>query len=371
MTGRPGRAEGDTRARILFLSHSHVFGPFRVGSHHYARTLSERGADVVHLSTPISLAHRVTGRVSREDLAAVPRTPRRDENGVLHVIPRTTLPAPMGVPTVRRMLEREGVSTAFDAVLIDQPLLWDDSVRSLSQRVIYRPTDLYPGGVKHRLQQRILAVADGVVATSEEVLRALGSLDAPSLVLPNGADVGRFAPPVGEQRPRDARCVYVGALDDRFDWERVIAWALAHPAVRFVVAGPGARPPRALPSNIDILGPVPYEDVPALLHTARVGLLPLSSNPLNAGRSPMKLYEYLAAGLAVVARETPGILERSDVGIRVYTGDADADAALRQALEHPSPNQAGRDAAADASWERKTDVLEEFLRSIADGTAQP
>ena len=45
-------------ARILFLSHSHPFGAFRVGSHHYARVLSERGADVVHLSTPISLIHR-------------------------------------------------------------------------------------------------------------------------------------------------------------------------------------------------------------------------------------------------------------------------------------------------------------------------
>ena len=353
-----------TSARILFLSHSHPFGAFRVGSHHYARVLAERGADVVHLSTPISLAHRVTGRVSRKDLAAVPRGPQRDTSGVRNLVPRTMLPAPVGAPKVARMLERAGLPTGFDAMLIDQPLLWDSSVRSLSDTVIYRPTDLYPDGVKHRLQQQILDAVDGVIATSDEVLRGLGALRAPSLVLSNGAEVARFSAPVDADGERAAQCVYVGALDDRFDWERIEAWARAFADVEFVIAGPDASPQQPLPSNVSLLGAVPYSDVPALLHTARVGLLPLSDHPLNAGRSPMKLYEYLAAGLAVVARETPGIRERSELGIEVYTGARDADAALERALRHPSPNEAGERAAADASWERKTDALEEFLRAV-------
>ncbi|WP_460800054.1 glycosyltransferase family protein [Microbacterium sp. GXF0217] len=355
--------------RILFLSHSHPFGPFRVGSHHYARVLAQRGADVVHLSTPISLAHRVTGRVSRTDLAAVPNRPQRDADGVLNVVPRTILPVPVGAPTVARMLKSAGIAPRFDAVLIDQPLLWDASVRSLSDAVIYRPTDLYPAGVKHRLQQRILDAADAVIATSDEVLRGLGPVRVPSLVLGNGAEVARFAAPTGADAPRADRCVYVGALDARFDWERVERWARSRPGVEFVIAGPDAHPPHPLSSNVSLVGPVFYADVPALLHTARVGLLPLSDNPLNAGRSPMKLYEYLAAGLAVVARETPGIRGRSDLGIEVYTGGDDADAALERALRHPSPNEAGERAAADASWERKTDALEEFIRALPGRSA--
>lgn len=359
---------GARPARILFLSHSHRFGAFRVGSHHYARVLSGRGADVVHLSTPISLAHRLTGRVDRQQLRGVPRRARRDDDGVLHVIPRTMLPAPAGAPTVARMLEREGIAAGFDAVLIDQPLLWDSTVRSLSERVIYRPTDLYPGGLKHALQRRILDEVDGVIATSDEVLRGLGELRVPSLVLGNGAEVARFAPPRHDEGSRAARCVYVGALDDRFDWMRIEAWALARPDVEFVIAGPDARPPRPVPPNVDIAGPVPYSEVPALLHTARVGLLPLSDSPLNAGRSPMKLYEYLAAGLAVAARETPGIRASPDLGIEVYTDDTDADAALDRALAHASPNRAGGLAASASSWERKTDSLEEFLRSVPQRT---
>ncbi|WP_144874293.1 glycosyltransferase [Microbacterium sp. 1.5R] len=363
MTRGPERSEAPT-GRVLFLSHSHPFGAFRVGSHHYARVLAQRGWDVTHLSTPISLVHRLTGRVDRQGHALVPSHPQRDDDGVLQIVPRTILPAPMSTSRVAGLLAREGVAGEFDAVLIDQPLLWDPSVRSLSDRVIYRPTDLYPDGLKNALQRRILGAVDGVVATSGEVLRGLGDIRMPSLVLENGADAARFAAPEAQGRPRAARCVYVGALDDRFDWEQVDAWARSRPDVEFVIAGPGAGPPGGVPSNVELIGAIAYADVPALLHTARVGLLPLSDHPLNAGRSPMKLYEYLAAGLAVIARQTPGITGASENGVEVYTDRGDADAALGRALQHPSPNTAGERAASEASWERKTDALEGFIRAV-------
>lgn len=354
-------AEG---GRILFLSHSHTFGPFRVGSHHYARTLAHRGNEVVHLSTPISLAHRATGRVARSDVAAVPKGLHRDADGVTHLVPRIALPRPYGPFRVARELSHHGIHSPFDAVLIDQPLLWDDSVRTLARRLVYRPTDLYPSGVKERLEQQITAAADGVIATSAEVLRGLGPLDVPSLVLGNGVDAARFAPVGDATEERDAVCVYVGALDGRFDWPQLDAWARTHSDVRFAIAGPAATPPVALPGNVDLLGPVAYDALPALLHGARVGLLPLSDDPLNAGRSPMKLYEYLAAGLAVVARETPVIRPDAEAGLFTYAGTADADEALRRALAHPSPNATGEQRAAAESWEAKTDALMGFVRGL-------
>lgn len=54
------------RQRVLFLSHSHTFGAFRVGSHHYAREFARLGADVVHLDTDFARASRSrTGRPGR------------------------------------------------------------------------------------------------------------------------------------------------------------------------------------------------------------------------------------------------------------------------------------------------------------------
>jgi len=350
--------------RVLLLAHSHAFGPFRVGSHHYARTLAERGIDVVHMSTPISLAHRATGRVDRSGLASVPRTSHRDASGVTHVVPRTVLPRPYGPFRVARELTRHGVASGFDVVLIDQPLLWDDSVRSLAPRLVYRPTDLYPTGVKARLQREITAHADGVVATSEEVRRALGDLSVPALALENGVDIERFTPVDGGSAPRPAVGVYVGALDGRFDWAQLDRWARAHAEWRFVIAGPDPAPPSPLPSNVDLIGAIAYDALPSLLHDARVGLLPLSDDPLNAGRSPMKLYEYLAAGLAVVSRETPVIRSDGQAGLLTYADAATADSALQRAMALPSPNAAGIRRATRESWQTKTDALLAFLSSL-------
>jgi teichuronic acid biosynthesis glycosyltransferase TuaH len=352
---------GDLR-RILFLSHSHAFRSFRVGSHHFAREFARRGSEVVHLSTPISHVHRRLGRVSRGEESRVPRGAHRDRDGVTHIVPRTTMPAPFGRLTAVRELKEHGIDPRFDAVLIDQPLLWDDSVRRLSDRLVYRPTDLYPAGVKARLQKSIIAAADGVIATSGEVLRGLGALHQPWLVLGNGVDTAHFVAPTESQRP--AVCVYVGALDRRFDWQQVCTWAQARPRVRFIVIGPSPAPPVALPGNVELPGSVPYSTLPALLHTARVGLLPLSEDPLNAGRSPMKLYEYLSAGLSVVARETPVIGADERAGLFTYSSEEQALDALDRALSHASPNQAGTRRAEHESWSTKADRLADFLLTL-------
>lgn len=350
--------------RILFLSHSHAFGPFRVGSHHYAREWSRLGAEVVHLSTPISLLHRVTRRVPFATARVAPRRPERDADGVTHFVPRTVLPRPTGTFRVRHALERAGLDPHFDAVLLDQPLLWDDTVRTLTDRLVYRPTDLYLGGVKRRLQQRIVAQADAIVATSGEVLRDLGPLSVPSLVIENGVDLAHVSEGMTDAGARPAVCVYVGALDARFDGDRVDAWARAHPEVRFVIAGPATGDPPRLPGNVRFAGAVPYAELPALLQSARVGLLPLSDDPSNAGRSPMKLHEYLAAGLAVVSRETPGIRSDPDAGVFVYATDDEADAALAAALAHSSPNAPGRRLAGRHSWTQKTGELATFVGGL-------
>lgn len=347
--------------RILFISHSHAFRAFRVGSHHYARELAGRGVDVVHLSTPISHVHRRLGRVSRSEESRVPRGTFRDGDGVTHLVPRTTVPAPFGTLSAARVLADHGIRPRFDAVLIDQPLLWGDSVRGLSDRLVYRPTDLYPVGVKARMQRSIIASADGVVATSEGVLRGLGNLAHPSLVIGNGVDVRHFTPPAEDLGARPPVCVYVGALDARFDWRQLFAWAQARPEVRFVVVGPSPQPDASLPANVELAGAIPYSELPQLLHSARVGLLPLSDEPLNAGRSPMKLYEYLAAGLSVVARATPVIHGDDDAGLFTYVSSTDAVAALDRAIAHHSPNARGTHRAARESWESKTDELVEFL----------
>jgi teichuronic acid biosynthesis glycosyltransferase TuaH len=346
---------------IVFVSHTDAFGTFRVGSHHLSRELSRLGHRVLHISTPVSLLHRVLRRGEKTREVASRQSPIVDADGVVHVIPRTVFPAGISRLSFARILEQHlGVSTA-DIVLLDQPLLWSSKLRKAARTLVYRPTDLYESGVKARLQREILRHADAVVATSTEVLARL-ELNAtlPSIALPNGVELGRFRDD-GDDGPRPQRAVYVGALDDRFDWAAVQSMAAAAPDWSFDVYGPGSGPSQGLPANVSLNGTVAYEELPAILRNARIGLLPLSDVPVNRGRSPMKLYEYLASGLSVVTRETPVLGSNPETGVFTYQDPSDAPSAFDQARHAAVPNVAGRQAAKGADWTAKARELIQFL----------
>ena len=85
--------------------------------------------------------------------------------------------------------------------------------------------------------------------------------------------------------------------------------ARQRPNWTFVLVGPvGIDTSRvqALP-NVRLLGPRPYADLPAYLSAMDVGLIPFKRNEVTFHADPIKAYEYLAAGLPVVATDMPAL----------------------------------------------------------------
>jgi glycosyltransferase involved in cell wall biosynthesis len=66
---------------------------------------------------------------------------------------------------------------------------------------------------------------------------------------------------------------------------------------------------------------VSHDDVPRVLAGFDVGLIPFRRTPLTAGVNPNKLYEYLAAGLPVVATPFSPDVE-ADADVVALSGDA-------------------------------------------------
>ncbi|MEU2199118.1 glycosyltransferase family 4 protein [Isoptericola sp. NPDC019482] len=93
---------------------------------------------------------------------------------------------------------------------------------------------------------------------------------------------------------------------------------------------------------VEHAGAVSPSDVPALLHRADVAVAPYP--PLDDFYfSPLKVYEYLAAGLPVVSSavgELPGALEHGRAGVLVPPGDAAALADALVALAHDGDRRA-------------------------------
>ena len=355
------------RHRVLFLSHTAEGGDFKVGSHHLARELSHLGFQVAHVSTPVSLLHVIAkrGHARKRELALNGGV--RDEHGTFHSVPLVALPVQMrsGARGLRRYLRKIGFWNA-ELTIVDQPLMGNVLGLLSSGTVVYRPTDEVFGSAAVRRQEHLLNRVDCVIATSARVLDAL-NLDSttPSLVLENGVEFSRFAgAPDSFER---AGMVYVGALDHRFDWNLIGLVAQIFPEETIRLIGPIGENPPILPSNIKLLGALPYEQLDKELRRSKVGLLPLNEAAENAGRSPMKYFEYLAAELYVVGKATPALMNRNAPGASLYSEFDGSVDAIRSALAQPNSNWEGRRFAEGQDWSHKAALLLQFVQETAIG----
>lgn len=379
---------------ILFASHTHMRGAYVVGSHHLANTLADRGHRVAHLSSPISLLHLVrwwTDARVRERFRSWIEGIQQTESGTYEGVPLSVLPGKVNlrffpetnlmlkgmIPSLRTTLARMGIDEV-DAAFIDQPSYLNLQQYLPVKKTVYRPTDVYT--VVHdlpamsRVEQKIIDSADGVVATSQPVLdhlQAEGSLHVPSRVVHNGVEYDHFQPerdlPDEYASIPEPRAVYIGAIDQRFDWDLIVDTARARPDVQFVLIG-RESPGTAIgdgPENVHFLGVRPYSHLPGYLQYADVGLLPANEHASNEGRSPMKVYEYMASGLEVVARETDELRCRASPFMHLYNDPGAFPELIDEALRasRDRREQCRREAQTE-SWEEKADELMRFLDAL-------
>jgi hypothetical protein len=388
--------------KIAFLSHTAMGGDFVVGSHHLAAALAARGHDVMHLSAPVTPAH-VLGLNDAFTRRRFARFLRGGEthHGVRDIVPLALLPwvlarrnpALMFVHS-RWMLAaplrgaRSLQLAQADQLIVDEPRMLGAALACPSRAPLaYRATDLYAamrGDSRIIDAERILCRrAEVIIATSEQIATHLREVSGRQVhVIGNGVSFTRFA---GAQTlaagfadlpgQRGSRAIYVGAFDARFCVESVRAAARAMPAHTFVLAGPGGERVAAALSlaNIHATGAVPYESLPGLLQACAVGLLPFSANDANAGRSPMKLFEYAAAGLSVAASSAfrPGGVVPS---LSIAGSPVDFPRAVRVAFELAADRaqvERGRAVARAEDWTVKAAELMRLLQLARAPVALP
>jgi glycosyltransferase involved in cell wall biosynthesis len=229
-------------------------------------------------------------------------------------------------------------------------------------------------------EARYAALADLVLASAPALARRLRTISDNVLDAPNVADTERFSralvqdpahpPDQGMAALPAPRIVFTGAIVAiKLDIDLLVELARLRPSWSFALVGPvGPGDPRtdvsalAAEPNIHLLGRRTYAQLPAVLRAADVGLIPYARNDLTESIFPMKVYEYLAAGLPVIATPLPAIA--SVAGVRTASDAAGIVALIEQELAQDSPERrAARSRAAAAnSWERR---LQEVATAIA------
>lgn len=359
--------------RILFLSHSHFDGVLKVGSHHLSERIARMGHTVVHVSTPLALPVIAVRpgllRTSRLRLAIF--GPQPNESGVINHVPLSLLPASVRVSKMMSSsLERRFSASELDLIFVDQPLFFPLLDKIRGPKIIYRPTDVHIHGRSAAADGELMKRAHGLVATSEFVRQHNSSKNplVPSIVLENGVEFDRFSQGATGSR---SGFVYVGAVDYRFDWSAVCSIARGHPDEIVRIVGPiRSEAPADVPENVDIVGPVSYSLIPKILQQSRVGLLPFSNAGINEGRSPMKYYEYLAAGLQVIGSRTNELSKRSAPGVHLWDGERSVIDCSSAALHGESPNLRGVSFAAEFDWTARAEKLLEFCASLDEEDAK-
>ena len=217
------------------------------------------------------------------------------------------------------------------------------------------------------IERRLFRSADGVLTVTAALRRYVlgrGGRAERTLVVPNGVDVDRFSAGRNNRQTMRARW---GLRDDEFvigfagslkSWhgtETLIdAFGLLHrsePDLHLLIVGEGpmdeslrARAGElGLAGSITFTGKVAHSDMPRVLAAMDAGVAPYLDAP-DFYFSPLKIYEYMAAGLPVVASDAGDIatlVREGETGLLSTPGDpVSLSTALRRLVESPSLRRA-------------------------------
>lgn len=352
-----------------------------------AEALSEH-APVLYVNPPASHLTRLNDP-STAELLRSPRlrlvAPRIAAFTPL-VPPKPMAPAirPVTERLVRRQLRHAvaALGGSVDAVLSEW--LFIDAYGACGERVdAYWWTDDPAGAAAlwgrdpERLavaEQRLIRRSDVVLPVSSEKtdeLRA-GGIDA--FHLPNGCDAPFYRTVDGAPEPTDVDLPgpivgFVGHLNDRTDL--AFLEAIADTGTSLLLIGPHGEsfePARfaalAGRGNVVSLGRRPFEDLPSYLAKIDVGVVPYRDSLFNRNSFPLKMLEYLAAGLPVVSTPLPAVrwLE-TDLIVTAATPEEFAASALRALPSAADANLiARRRALAERhSWSARAESVVELL----------
>jgi glycosyltransferase involved in cell wall biosynthesis len=251
-------------------------------------------------------------------------------------------------------------------------------------RVVYHCVDEYSkfdgaGDDIAQLEAELIEKSDLVITCSSLLQKSKSQLNPNCVMVRHGVEQAHFAKALdpATEIPADVRDLpkplfgFYGLVAEWVDLEAIARVAAAYPHGSVVIIGEhnnasaeGVARLRSL-ANVHFLGRKPYAALPGYCKAFDVALLPFVNNELTANANPLKLREYLAAGLPVVSTDIPEARAVADRG--VYLADG-ADAFVTRVGEALSggagPDRARSDAMARESWDEKVADIETLLMEL-------
>jgi glycosyltransferase involved in cell wall biosynthesis len=215
-----------------------------------------------------------------------------------------------------------------------------------------------------------------VIAVSPELVETKGAGNAKFRLLSNGFDAEAYRPECPFDLPASLAGLsrpilgYVGLVSVRLDLPMLDRVMARRPDWTLVLMGSvfeqgcedGLDRLRARP-NVRFLPPLPGPEVANYVRSFDLGLVPYRVTRETFHASPLKVYEYLAAGLPVVAADVPGARQFADVVAITSSPEGWEEAIAGElARDSESARKERRLRVSEHSWDGRVETLSGYLR---------
>jgi glycosyltransferase involved in cell wall biosynthesis len=225
-------------------------------------------------------------------------------------------------------------------------------------------------------ERRLLERVDAVFAINHALADAKRAINAQTFVSPHGVDHAAFARALDPALavPADLaalpgpRIGFYGTLRDWVDFELIAHVARARPAWSIALIGQVLGDVSALRGlgNVHLLGQKRHDELPAYCKGFDAGMIPYRIDERMAFVNPLKLREYLSAGVPVVSTPVPEVVRYAHM-CRIAATPDEFVAALDAALAEASPAARRRrsDAMTQETWSARVAQVTRTVSEIA------
>jgi hypothetical protein len=221
------------------------------------------------------------------------------------------------------------------------------------------------------LEVEMLARVDALVATAASLTVTKRPASGRTLQVPQGVNFEHFSryrnPPADLATLPRPILGFAGGVGPAVDFTLIRALASAFPEGSVVMVGPHQQDvsTEQWPSNVHFLGPRPYEELPAYVQAFTIGLVPYVHNDWTRAVDPLKLLEYLAAGIPVVSTALPEAKKYASA-LQLADGPEAFVQAVRAAMatDGPEARAARMQVARGNRWEDRADAFLTYAEHV-------
>ncbi len=226
-----------------------------------------------------------------------------------------------------------------------------------------------------REENETIKHADLVIATSQPLLDRVKPLNRNVHLLSHGVDLEVFMVTDEFTIPQDLMSIskpivgFVGNISTWVNLELVFEMAALIPEVSFVMVGPVSNSyqrPKGI-DNVHFLGPKDKKHISSYCKNFDIGIIPFKENKLVKSVNPLKLLEYLAAGLPVVSTPMSAMHGLEDLDVYLESKAEGFKNRIRNILNNKIKTKNRQERvqfARNNSWEFKVKTLVDIIDSI-------